>query len=183
MQFIKWPALGCVPRKCYNENNMNDEIFDDVALERIAKERFGLDIDIDQVITRQIMVSHTTTATVFLTKKKQLFVYVTGHSRLLLGDVKKIVTRMGLIAELYVPPKNQPDYFDAIGHDKFRAVFPGRGHVSHDDIIFYRTLAPYNPAMVLISEVKSGEIYQYDSDTRSKWRVAAKFAYRRIKTS
>jgi hypothetical protein len=162
---------------------MNDEIYDDMALERIAKERFGLDIDISQVIVREADVSRSAVATVFLTKKKQLFVYVHGQSRLLLSDVKKIVARMGLKAELYLPPKGQPDYFDAIGREKFREVFPGRGHITHEDIVFYRTLAPYNPALVMIGEVKNGEIYQYDSDTRGDWRLAAKFAYRRIKTS
>jgi hypothetical protein len=154
-----------------------------MALERIAKDRFGLDIDISQVIVRQADVSRSVTATVFLTKKKQLFVYVTGHSKLLLGDVKKIVARMGLKAELYLPPRGQTDYFDAIGREKFRDVFPGRGHINDGDIIFYRTLAPYNPAMILISEVKNGEIYRYDSDSSANWRVAAKFTYRRIKTS
>ena len=162
---------------------MRDEIYDDMELERLAKDRFGLDIEIAQVIVRDIEVSRTATATVFLTKKKQLLVYINGHSRLLLGDIKKIVTRMGLRAELYFPPKGQPDYFDQIGHEKFREVFPGRGHISDADILFYRTLAPYNPALVLISEVKTGEIYQYDSDARSDWRVSAHFAYRRIKTS
>lgn len=162
---------------------MNDEIYDDMALERIAKSQFGLAVDIDQVIARQIAVSRTATATVFLTKKKQLFVYVTGHSKLLFSDVKKIVARMGLKAELYMPPKGQPDYFDRIGREKFVSVFPGRSHISDDDIVFYRTLAPYNPAMVLISEVKDGHIYMYDSDTHANWRIAAKFAYRRIKTS
>jgi hypothetical protein len=167
----------------YNETSMNDEIYDDMALERIAKDRFGLDIDISQVIVRQADVSRSSTATVFLTKKKQLFVYVTGHSKLLLGDVKKIISRMGLKAELYFPPKGQPDYFDEIGREKFREVFPGRDHINEGDILFYRTLAPYNPGMILISEVKNGEIYRYDSDSRANWRLAAKFAYRRIKTS
>jgi len=162
---------------------MSDEIYDDMALERIAKDRFGVDIDISQMIVRQVEVSRTTTATVFLTKKKQLFVYVSGHSKLLLGDVKKIIARMGLKAEVYFPPKGQPDYFDAIGREKFRQIFPGRGHINDEDIIFYRTLAPYNPALILIGEVKNGEIYKYDSDARGGWRVAAKFAYRRIKTS
>lgn len=162
---------------------MTDEIYDDLAIERIAKERFGLDVDIRQVILREADVSRTATATVFLTTKKQLFVYVSGHSKLLLGDVKKIVSRMGLKAELYFPPKGQPEYFDMIGRERFRSVFPGRGHISDEDIIFYRTLAPYNPGLVLISEVKNGEIYQYDSDARGGWRVAARFAYRRIKTS
>jgi hypothetical protein len=162
---------------------MNDEIYDDMALERIAKDRFGLDIDISQVIVRQADVSRSATATVFLTKKKQLFVYIHGHSKLLLSDVKKMVARMGLKAELYLPPRGQTDYFDVIGREKFREVFPGRGHISEEDIIFYRTLAPYNPGLVLISEVKNGEIYRYDSDSRANWRVAAKFTYRRIKTS
>ena len=162
---------------------MRDEIYDDLAIERICKERFGVNAEVAQIIVRDIDVSRSAAATVFLTKKKQLLVYVHGHSRLLLGDVKKIVARMGLKAELYFPPKGQPDYFDVIGREKFRSVFPGRGHISEDDIIFYRTLASYNPGLVLISEVKNGEIYKYDSDAKNDWRLAAKFAYRRIKTS
>lgn len=162
---------------------MTNEIYDDMALERICKDRFGLDADIDQVIVRQAEVSRVATATVFLTKKKQLFVYIDGRSKLLLSDIKKIVNRMGLKAELYLPPKNQPDYFDIVGREKFREVFPGRGSITDEDIIFYRTLAPYNPALILISEVRNGEIFCYDSDARSGWRIAAKFAYRRIKTS
>jgi len=162
---------------------MRDEIYDDMALERVAKEYFGLEIDIAQVIVRSTSVSRTATATVFLTKKKQLLAYISGQSRLLLGDVKKIVARMGLKAELYMPPKNRPHYFDEIGREKFREVFPGRGHITDDDLIFYRTLAPYNPALVQINEVKNGEIYCYDTDAHGRWRVAAKFTYRRIKTS
>lgn len=162
---------------------MSDEVYSDTQLEHAVKDRFGLDVDISQVILRDAEVSRMATATVFLTKKKQLLVYVSGHSKLLLSDIKKIISRMGLKAELYFPPKNQPDYFNEIGREKFREVFPGRGHISDDDILFYKTLAPYNPALVLISEVKNGEIYCYDSDARGGWRVAAKFAYRRIKTS
>lgn len=70
-----------------------------------------------------------------------------------------------------------------LGVINFAKYFRGVGIFSDSDIIFYRTLAPYNPALVLISEVKNGEIYKYDSDTSGSWRVAAKFAYRRIKTS
>lgn len=162
---------------------MNDNIYDDIALQRIAKDHFGVDVDIDQVIVRQVEVNRTTTATVFLTKKKQLLVYISGHSKLLLGDVKKIVSRMGLKPELFFPPKGHIDYFDDIGRERFRDVFPGRTNISDSDIVFYRTLAPYSPALVLISEVKNGEIYKYDSDARGDWRLATKFAYRRIKTS
>lgn len=162
---------------------MSEEVYDDLALERVSRERFGVDVDISQVIARGIPVSRTANATVFLTKKKQLYVYISARSRLTLGDISKMVTRMGLKAELYLPPAGSPDYFNAIGREKFEAVFPGRTYVQDDELRFYRTLAPYNPALVLIQEVKNGEIFRFDSDARGGWRLATRFAYRRIRTS
>lgn len=162
---------------------MNPATYDDLALERAVKEKFGVPADVDTVIARRVDVSRTAKATVFLTKKKQLLLYIEASSPLLFADVKKMVSRMGLKAEWYVPPKGQPHYFDEIGRAKFSEVFPGRHVITDEDIIFYKTLAPYNPALVMISEVKNGEIYQFDADSRDGWRVAAKFAYRRIRTS
>lgn len=162
---------------------MNESVYDDMALEQIAKTRFGMTIDIDHVIVRNIPVSRVATATLLLTTKKQLILYVTGTSKLLLGDVKKIVSRMGLTAELYLPPKGQPHYFDDIGREKFKKVFPGRSNPTSSDLQYYRTLAPYNPALVQISEIRTGEIKQFDTDAKGEWRVVSRFAYRRIKTS
>lgn len=162
---------------------MHDALYDDLAIERNSKERFGVRLGVDKVIVRGVPVSPTAHATLFLTDKKQLMLYIDTRAKAALSDVKKIVSRMGLRAELYFPPKGQPDYFDRIGREKFREVFPGRGHISDEDIVFYRTLAPYSPALVQIAEVKDGQIYQFDSDTHGSWRAAAKFAYRRIKTS
>ena len=162
---------------------MEHDIYDDVVIERTAKDKFGINVDIDHVIARAIPVSHVATATVFLTTKKQLFAYIDGQTRLYLGDVKKIVSRMGLTAELYLPPKGQPQYFDIIATEKFKSVFPGRNDPSEQDLLYYRTLAPYQSALVQILEVKYSTIYQYDTDARESWRPAAKFAYRRIRTS
>ena len=63
------------------------------------------------------------------------------------------------------------------------AVFPGKSVITANDLVYYRTLAPYNPALVQVQEVLTGEIKQFDTDAAGDWRVAAKFAYRRIKTS
>jgi len=158
-------------------------MYDDLALERSIKEYFGVDLDIRHAIVHRVSVSRTAWATLFLTTKKQLYLHVSGESKLLFGDIKKIVSRMGLKSDIYFPPKSRPDYFDEIGRNKFYAVFPGRKNISDQDINFYRQLAPYNPALVLISEVKDGHVYQFDSDSTTGWRIAAKFAYRRIKTS
>lgn len=162
---------------------MNDQLYDDVALERQIKAQFGVDGEVDSVIARRIPVGRSAEATLFLTAKKQLFLYIHGETRLYLSDVKKIVSRVGLQADMYMPPKGRPHYFDEIGTAKFNEVFPGRKAVSEEDIAFYKTLAPYSPALILIREVKGGTIYQYDSDAMGSWRPHAKFSYRRIRTS
>jgi hypothetical protein len=162
---------------------MNDLLYDDVALERMIKAQFGVTLSVDSVIARRIPVGRSVEATLFLNNKKQLMLYIYGESKLLLSDVRKVVSRIGLTAEAYLPPKDRPQYFEEIGTQKFQEVFPGRKVVNEQDIAFYKTLAPYSPALVQIREVKGGTIYQYDSDATGGWRPHAKFSYRRIKTS
>jgi len=162
---------------------MSDRTYDELAVERAIKERFGIDADIRQAVLFRVPVGPLNEATLFLTSKKQLFLYVVGKSKLVFSDIKKIVFAMGLKADTYIPPKGRPDYFNEVGRAKFCEVFPGRKNISEEDLIFYKTLAPYNPALVLISEVRDGHVYQYDSDSNTNWRVGARFAYRRIKTS
>lgn len=162
---------------------MNDQLYDDVALERQMKSQFGVNAEVESVIARHIPVGRSIDATLFLSSKKQLFLYVSGEARLYLSDVKKIVSRVGLNAEMYMPPKGRPQYFDEVGTAKFHEIFPGRKVVTTEDIAFYKTLAPYSPALVLIREVKNGTIFQYDSDASGGWRPHSKFSYRRIMTS
>lgn len=152
-------------------------------MERAIKAQFGVDTEIRQAIAYKMPVGATVEATIFLNAKKQLFMYITSQSRLTYGDVRKIVSKVGLKADMYIPPKGIPNYFDEVGRRKFFEVFPGRKNVSAEDIIYYKTLAPYSPALVLISEVTNGTIYQFDSDSNTKWRPAVRFAYRRIRTS
>jgi hypothetical protein len=162
---------------------MNPDIYDDMAIEAIALEEFGKRFDIQQVVVRNIPTTHTTSASVFLTTKNQLYALVHGRAPLTLGDVRKIVKRMGLEAEAYLPPAHRPKYFDEIANEKFKSVFPGRVNPSDADLRYYRLSAPYNPALVLIGAVADGTIRQFDASDSSNWRVAAKFQYRRIKTA
>lgn len=158
-------------------------LLDDLALEKSAKERFGIVLDVDSVIARHIAVGQSAHATIFLSSKKQLYCYIDGPAKLLLSDIKKIASRIGVKPELFFPPKGRPGYFDEVGRTKFREVFPGRRDIHDNDIILYRTLAPYSPALMLVSEVKDGVIYCADADACGGWRPVTKFTYRRIKTS
>ncbi len=162
---------------------MNTGMYEDLASEELIKQHFGLRIEVKQTLVRSTPVSHTSEATVILTSKNQLYVLIRGQSRLSLGEVKKMVARMGLKAELFIPPKGQPDYFNKIAKEHYRKVFPGRSKMSNDDLAYYQTLAPYQPALVQISEVSKGRIYRFDTDSASSWRPVTDFSYRRIRTS
>ena len=160
---------------------MNSDIYDDISIEDMTRTRFGINLDIKEVIVRSVPTSHTTAATVFVTTKNQVFTLITGRAPLTLGDVRKIIRRMGMVADAYLAPKSEPDYFNRVAEEKFKAVFPGRRDPSDNDLRFYRLLAPYNPALVRIAEVSEGTIKQFDASDSSNWRTAAKFTYRRIK--
>jgi hypothetical protein len=161
----------------------DNSVYSELAVERVIKEHFGIDADIRQAILLRVPVSQTAEATLFLTSKKQLYLFISAQSKLLFKDVKKIITNMGLKPDLYLPPKGRPAYFNEVGLSKFHEVFPGRSHVTDEDLMYYKTLAPYNPALILISEVKDGVVYRFDSDAKTSWRPAVRFAYRRIRTS
>ena len=80
---------------------MNQATYDELALERIAKEKFGFTVDIQSIILWHADVSRTAKASVFLTNKKQLMLYLEATSPLILSDVKKIISRMGMRSYFY----------------------------------------------------------------------------------
>jgi len=161
---------------------VNDEIFSDFEIEKAARSGFGKKLEIKHVILREVPVGPTANATLFLTEKDALFLYVTGQAPLLLMDVQKIVQRMKLVAREYLPPAGSPEYFEFVGKQKFHEVFPSRTVVNDSDLAYYKTLAPYNPGLVRIGHVKNGEVYGYDIDTRD-WRKAAEYKYNSIKAN
>lgn len=155
-------------------------MYDELAVERKIKENFSLNIDIDKMITFEAPASPTLRTTLFLTKKKQFYAYVEGRSSATLGDIRKIISNMGMIAEAYLPPSGSAGYFDEVATKHFQKTFPGRRPSTSSDLRYYRTLAPYLPALVLIREVKDGVIKRYDSDSSTKWRPLTRLSYKRI---
>ena len=89
---------------------------------------------------------------------------------------------MGLKAEAYCAPKNSSHYFDDIAVEKFKQVYPGRHDITDADLRFYRLMAPYNPALISVSEIIGGVIHQFDSNAETGWRPSVKASYKLIKT-
>lgn len=159
---------------------MKDEIYSDINLEKFLHGHFGVNFDIHKVIARDIPAGRTAEAFIFMTKKKRMYVFISAEAKVLLGDVQKILSKMNLKPEKFIPPSGVANYFEDRARSKFLEVFPGRSHVSSDDLRFYKTLIPYNPALVEIAEVRNGEIRSFDADTHGNWRVATRFSFRKI---
>lgn len=160
---------------------MNDAILDDLAIEKSCKERFGVTVDVTEVIVRAVPVGVATRATVFVTANRQVYVYIASQSGMVLDDVRKIIRRMELEADIFVPPHGEAAYFDRIGRSKFKIMFPGKAIVGEDDLRYYKNLAPYNPALVRLSKIK-GEIRGFEVESKS-WRKVKDYTYSKIKPS
>lgn len=158
-------------------------MFEEINLEKHIKSAFGLTLEIKSTIADRLPAGPGVIAKVFLSNKGLLFALIVGQKNLTLGDIKKTLSRMNLRAEQFIPPHADPHYFNSLAENKFRETFPGRDNVKDSDLAFYRTLAPYNPALIQIAEVVDGTIKQYDRDAATSWRPGIKFAYRRIRTS
>lgn len=157
-------------------------MIEEASFEKFLHANFGREIKVKNMILNRIPVSRSAAASVFLNEKNQLFCFIASRSSFNLGDIRKILRRMNLVPSEYLPPKSQADYFESIATRKFRDVYPGRGNIHERDLAYYKTLVPYNPALVMIAEVRDGIIKQFDPDSVSSWRVAMRLTYRRIKT-
>ena len=159
---------------------MNEEMLGDIAIEKSCDEQFGVTLDIAEVIVRAVPVAITAQATLFKTTTGQIWLYIASQAAQVLDDVQKIVGRMSLEPEEFLPPHADTDYFERIGRTKFQAMFPGKHIVTDDDLRYYRQLAPYNPALVRIAKVK-GEVRALDPQSRL-WHRVKEYTYSRIKT-
>ena len=158
---------------------MNDAILDDIAIEKTCKERFNVALDVTEVIVRGVPAGVATRATIFVTSSRQVYAYIVSQSSMVLDDVRKIIRRMELEAEVFVPPHGEADYFDRIGRTKFKAMFPGKPINGEDDLRYYKNLALYNPALVRLSKIK-GEIRGFEVESRA-WRKVKDYTYSKIK--
>lgn len=160
---------------------MTDQVLDDIAIETACKDQFGINLNIDEVVVRGASVGQSAQATVFKTTAGQFFAYVTSRgTQQLLADVQKMILRMECEAETYYPPNGEKEYFDRIGREKFKTLFPGKPIISDDDLRYYKGLAPYNPALVRLSKIK-GEIRAYDEHLKT-WRKVKDYHYSKIAT-
>lgn len=160
---------------------MNDAMLDDIAIEKSCKERFNVTLDVADVIVRGVPAGVARKATIFVATNHQVYLYVLSQSAMVLDDVRKIINRMQCEAEVIYPPFGEADYFDRIGRQKFKVMFPGKAIVGEEDLRYYKNLAPYNPALIQLGRVK-GEIRAFETEGRN-WRKVKDYSYSKIKAN
>ena len=151
-----------------------------LAVENQIADEFAVQLELAEVIAYEIAVSRSAVMTVFLASDDNLYALINVKNRAVLADIIKMLSLSGLVAERFFPPYDNQNYFHEIGVEQYKQVYPGRQLVSEQDLAFYKTLAPYNPALVQIKQVKNGRIKTFDADVKGNWRVYCKFYYNKI---
>lgn len=151
-----------------------------LEIENHVKTHFGLALELKELIADQIAVSRSAEMTVFLASDDKLYALVLAKSRLVLDDVNKMLSRAGIVPNCYFPPAGRSDYFYEIALSQFKRVYPGRPLLNERDLDFYKTLAPYNPALAQVRQIKNGRIKTFDADVKGSWRTCCKYYYSKI---
>ncbi|GHU07079.1 hypothetical protein FACS189431_1070 [Alphaproteobacteria bacterium] len=153
---------------------MNDEAYADAFLEKEIKARFGVGIELGEMIVRHLSVGPAMWAHVFTAADSNMYAFILGTKTMTLGEVRRILKRMGLRADKYYSPYGRDNYFANRAEAKFKETYPGKPISSDQDLMYYKTLVPYSPAFVSILEVPDNRIRGYDADTAGGWRVVKK---------
>lgn len=156
---------------------MNTAIYDDIAIERACETEFGIKLTITQVVARGVTTGTASQATLFSTASNVHFLFISSPNNMTLSDVIQVTRRMGLIADCFIPPHGDDEYFQRVGVNKFKQLFPGKYITCRDDTRYYESLARYNPALVSISRV-NGEVKGYVVSTK-QWRKICDYIYKK----
>ncbi|MDO4871939.1 MAG: hypothetical protein Q4A27_00700 [bacterium] len=154
--------------------------YTDQNLEDFIQKYFAVKLNFAEIIARDLPVSLSSEALIFRAKNNKLYAFISGETRLTLGDVSKTLSKMNIKPSRFFPPNGYENYFSDRAKVLFLEVFPYRKEIVEDDLRFYKTRVLYNPALVEIAEIKNGEIKCYSSDSVGTWRVAKRLSYRSI---
>lgn len=148
-------------------------------IEAYCARYFSLLVHVDEIIVNNIYSNNDTYTTVFRSQAGGLYALVVANQPTALRDIKRVVQAMGLLAEIYLPPKADSDYFSSYAKHAYEKVYPSRTPLSGSDISYYQSLAPYGPGLVRIKRV-NGEI-RHHTGVLNSWRKVLDFSYNSIR--
>lgn len=129
-------------------------------IEQYCYENFSVNIRIKNIVARKLLISKDTYLIIFFSEKGSLYGLLTSQNNLDLIDIQKMIKASGIEANYFLPPKGDVNYFTNFGKKKYQIHFPAKTEINDQDIEFYQTLAPYNPALFKINKISRNIKYR-----------------------
>ncbi|MGD8373919.1 MAG: hypothetical protein PVI21_03620 [Candidatus Woesebacteria bacterium] len=159
--------------------NLKDTSLESREVARVCSQYFGVNVDIKHMVIADVSTGKSSFTSVFEASDHTIYALCTSNENLTLADVRKIIHGMGMEADAYLPPMGSRNYFEDYGRRAFAMAYPARKIGSEKELAYYKTMAPYSPALVRISKI-NGEIREYLAALQ-RWQKAMGYSYRRIK--
>lgn len=168
---------------CYNISNMIDtnQNYELSRIKSICSNYFNIEPDIKELILDSAPSSNNTNTTIFETSTDEVYALCLSEKALTLADVKSIMRSMGIKADSFLAPKGDEDYFLKYGQRIYKSVFPAKKLTNEQDIEFYKTLAPYSPALIKVAKI-NGIIRKYNTNWH-QWQKALELNYIKSKVA
>lgn len=144
-------------------------------LEGICREFFKVNLCVTEIVFNDVSTGKYSRTTVFKDDREEVYALCLSDEPLVLADIRNIISSMGMKAQEYLPPDADYEYFSRNGRKIFESVFPDRKITNDQEITFYKTLAPYSPALVRISQIHP-EVREYN-DIRNQWQNSMQLSY------
>lgn len=142
---------------------------------------FSIKIRVKKIVTRKLLISKNTHLIIFYSQKGTLYGLLSSLNNLDLIDIQKMIKASGIEADYYLPPKGDINYFINFGKKKYQTHFPAKTEINNQDIEFYQTLAPYNPALFKINKINRK--IKYKDPLSGKLDKEFDYSYTKIKVN
>lgn len=150
-----------------------------IDIVNICRDKFNVEIKVENILLNSAFTGNSSYTSVFKNDRNEIFALCLCDGALTLADVNGIIKKMGMKPERVYPPGGDEQYFVYYAKKTYESVFPGRKCLAEQDAVFYKSFAPYSPALIRIKEI-SGEIKHFDTSW-NKWTSAINFSYYRVK--
>jgi len=146
---------------------------------KTCRDHFNVSLPIKEVLFDDIETGPNSYCVLFRTQKNDIYALFQSTSKQTFADVKRAAKAMGLNVEGYFAPYGDRSHFTRYGFAAFQDAYPGRNSWTAQEARYYKTLAPYAPALVRVSRV-NGEIRRFNSHD-SHWHKVFDFKYAKMK--
>lgn len=146
-------------------------------MEQILK-NFGITKSI-KIVADNMPISRSAQATLFFSEDL-FYVLIESQAKINFGQVKKILNKANIVPHKFLMPIDKPNYLSEQATELFCQTYPGMKPQQELDLIYFKTLVAYTPALIEIKHIKQGKVLCFDEDSREKWRLALKINYTKL---